>query len=377
MTRDLEYLERVYPRMLKGCELARTLRARQTGKEFEGTPYFGLMPKSVSQDNFSIPAYLYVDNWWALLGLKATAEAAASIGKVEDAAWLKREYDALLRATLESIRAVMKRDGLDAMPAFADDWPDDQEKVDAEHRILGDTQRAWAHRPALYPGRSMGVALPEDLFARSYRKFWERAGRFSHYDGGWYVEYEQLFWGYNVQLAMPPMYVGMEDVALKSIAWSLDHQACPGGWAEGYVTCDGARGTREVCPGPLVGDVPHGWVAAYYVLLLRNMLMREEDGALLLLPCIPETWLARGERIGLKKAPTYFGSIDWTAECLNKGELRVALKMEQPPPRGYIVCLPAVLRVTGAQLGNGRDADVRGNRVHLPPGTTEALIRFR
>jgi hypothetical protein len=79
----------------------------------------------------------------------------------------------------------------------------------------------------------------------------------------------------------------------------------------------------------------------------------------------------------MKKAPTYFGVAEWSAECFASGELQVSLKMEEPPPRGYIVCLPAPLRVNGAQLSDGRDADVRGNRVHLPPGATGAVIRFR
>ena len=377
MAGDGDFLKQVYPRMIRGCRLIQKLRRQQMGPDFEGTPYYGLMPRSASQDNFTLPAYLYVDNWWALLGLRATSLAARRLGHNEDEKWLQAEYKHLLEATLSSIRQVMKKEGLDVMPGFADYWPPEKRAIDAEHRILGDTQMAWAHRSPLFPGRTLGVKVPMDLFADSYRKYWDRSGRFSNYDGGWYVEYEKLFWGYNVQLAIPPMYLGMEDVTLKNIEWSLRHQACPGGWAEGYVTCDDDDGLRRVCAGPIIGDVPHGWTAAYYVLLLRNMLMREEEGTLLLLPCVPASWIAPGQRIAVKNAPTYYGRMSWSAECSTAGHLQVTLDVEQPPPKGYLISLPESLSVESAELDTGSQAQIKDNRVRVPPGSRSVTVRFK
>ena len=270
----------------------------------------------------------------------------------------------------------MKKENLDFMPGFADYWPPDQRPMDAEHRILGDTQMAWAHRSPLFPGRTLGIPLPLDLFAQSYRKYWERSGKFSNYDGGWYVEYEKLFWGYNVQLAMPPMYLGMEDITLKNIEWSLRHQSCPGGWAEGYIT-EEVDGLRLVGPGPIVGDVPHGWTAAYYILLVRNMLMREEQGALLLTPCVPSSWIAPGKRIAMSQAPTYYGLATWSVECKKAGELNVSVEMAEPPPKGVVVCLPKSLQVTEASRPDGEVLKCAGNKVLLPAGVTNAVIRFQ
>lgn len=121
------------------------------------------------------------------------------------------------------IERVMKKESLPHMPAFADYWPKEMRIVDGEHRILGDAQMAWAHRPALFPGQNMGITIPLEFFANSYKQYWQRAGKFSGYDGGWFVEYEKVFWGYNLKLAHPLIYLGMNDVALKNIRWSIEH----------------------------------------------------------------------------------------------------------------------------------------------------------
>lgn len=376
MAGDWDFLAQVYPRMLAGCKQIRELRRGQMGPDFKGSPIYGLLPKSVSQDNFTIPAHLYVDNWWAILALRSGALAASRLGHAEDEKWMQAECESLLRDTVSSIRQVMAKENLDVMPAFADYWPPEKRVMDAEHRILGDTQMAWAHRAPLFPGRTLGIQVPMELFRDAYRKYWERSGRFSDYDGGWFVEYEKLFWGYNVQLAIPMMYLGMEDVTLKNLEWSMRHQSCPGGWAEGYLTAEDANGLRRVAPGPIVGDVPHGWTAAYYVLLLRNMLMREERGALQLLPCIPGDWLAPGRRVAVENAPTYYGTVSWSVERVSESEIAFGATAERPPPRGYLLSLPVGLRIEGAESDAGAEARVSDNHVLLPAETRRATIRI-
>ena len=377
LARDPDFLKTVYPRMIDGCRKIQTLRHGQMTPEFQKTPFYGLLPKSVSQDNFTIPAYLYVDDWWSILALKATAEAAAGLGLADDEKWLREEYESLLQNTLDSIRQVMREENLSAMPAFADYWPPEKRTVDAEHRILGDTQMAWAHRAALFPGRTLGVPAPQDLFHQSYSNYWKRAGGFSKGDGGWYVEYEKLFWGYNVQLAIPMMYLGMNEVTLKNIEWSLNHMACPGGWAEGYVTCEDEQGGRRVGPGPIIGDVPHGWTAAYYILLLRNMLMREEQESLILLPCVPPTWIGAGREVAVENAPTYFGPISWSLKGTGEKELTLTITSTNPPPRGYFLQLPDSYSIQTATGPDGVELKIHQGRIEIPAACRQAVVTYR
>ncbi len=361
---DRKYLREVWPRILSAGRLIHRLRREEmTRHSLPDDPAYGLLPASVSQDNFSRPAHLYVDDWWAAVGLKAGLLAARELGMTNDAEWLGAELEDLVACTLASVKQSMRRERLDYMPGFADYWPPGERRVDAEHRILGDTQMAWAHRPVLVPGMELGLRVPLDLFRESYRRYWRRAGGFSGYDGGWYVEYERLFWGYNLTLARAVAAAGLKEVALRNIRWSLENQSCPCGWSEAMNSRTISNGLLRIGPG-IVGDVPHGWVAAHYVLLLREMLLRERGGALYLLPCVPDEWFADGKVISISGAPTFFGKMDLHVESRRaRGEIIVRVSCERPPPEGYVLYLPdrrAVARV-----------EVNGEDWKVPPG--EAL----
>lgn len=339
-TGDKKFLEKYYTRILEKCRLIKKMRSKQMTQEFKNTPFYGLMPVSLSQDNWKYPSYLYVDDWWALAGLKSAVETAKVLKKGDDISWIKNEYDDLHRCLMESFKRVMKRDNIDYIPGFADYWGPEMRVVDDEHRILGHTQMAWAHRPALYPGISLGINPPMDILADSYRYFWKEAGKFSGYDGGWYVEYEKLFWGYNVKLAQPMMYLGMCDITLKNMEWSLDNQSCPCGWMEAMPTKVDEKGHRIInTKGGIVGDVPHGWIAAHYIILLRNMLIREESGKLVILTCVPEKWFTGKKPVELENVPTYFGTVNYTVGNQG-GKLKVKVTGSAAPPDGFVFKSP-------------------------------------
>lgn len=372
---DTNLLREVYPRIAEGCQLLKKLRAQQLTPEWASTDCRGLLPPSMSQDNFTKPAHLYVDNWWGLVGLRAGVLAAKATGHDADAKWMESEYQSFRNDVLTSLARVMKRERVQYMPGFADNWPAADRVVDQEHRILGDTQMAWAHRAALCPGRSLGIQVPLKTFRKSYERYWEQAGRFSGYDGGWFVEYEKVFWGYNVLLARPPVYLGMKDVALKSLAWSLEHQSCPGAWMEAMPSRVNEQGLREIAPG-IVGDMPHGWCAAHYALVLRDMLLYEELDRLVLLSCVPESWLGPAGGIVVRNARTFFGTADLEAGGLDDGRLRITLNMATPPPRGYVLDLPRPAQVASVQF-DGHDVPVApGGRVEVPPATREILVNY-
>ena len=55
----------------------------------------------------------------------------------------------------------------------------------------------------------------------------------------------------------------------------------------------------------IVDDVttPHGWFAAEYVALLRNMLVREQGNDVYLMSALSPAWLRPGKRISVARAP--------------------------------------------------------------------------
>ncbi|MFH0880038.1 MAG: discoidin domain-containing protein [Lentisphaerota bacterium] len=375
LTGDKDFLREVYPRIEEGCRQLQTFRAKQLTPEYTNTELYGLLPPSASQDNFSKPAHLYLDNWWGLIGLRVGMLAAATLDKSDDAKWMGAEYNGLHQDILTSIDRVMKRERVNYMPGFADNWPPEDRLMDNEHRILGDAQMAWAHRAALCPGRSLGLEIPTNLFKASYEHYWEKAGRFSGYDGGWFVEYENAFWGYNVLLARPLVYLGMKDVALKNLEWNLQHQSCPGAWMEAMPSRVNAQGLREIAPG-IMGDVPHGWSAAHYVLLVRDMLLYEEDDRLVLLSCVPDRWFEPGRIINVEKAVTYFGLVDFRVKTGDHGDLHIELSAPTPPPGGYLLILPHPTRVRSAQVDGKEVAIVSDGKLILPPTAHNVTVQY-
>ena len=377
MTKDSKWLKKVYPRMRKGCKRIGFLRSKQLRSRSKGDPVYGLLPESASQDNFSKKAHLYVDNWWGIAGLKATIEAAKVLGMEADIKWLTEEYEDFFRCLIDSFRKVTAKERLSYIPAFADYWPQKERITDKEHRILGEAQMAWAHRPALFPGLSLGIPVPLDLLKRSYCHYWEKSGKFTNYDGAWYVEYENYFWGYNVMLAHPLIYLGMEDIALKNIRWNIKHQSCPGGWMEAMKARLNKKGFREIEEG-VVGDVPHGWVAAHYAILLRNMLLREEKGKVILLSSIPANWLMDGKCIKLKKVPTYFGEANFSLRShLKKGFIRLILDFKELPPNGYILKLPIKKGIRYVKIDGRKWEGFEERKVIIPARAKEVLVYYK
>ncbi len=338
ITKDEKFLEEVYPKILERCQLIKRLRAKQLNSDLKDTAVYGLMPTSLSQDNWKLPSHLYLDNWWAVIGLKSGMDAAKILKKDEDFSSLSKEYEDFLKCLCESFKKIMKRDNISYIPGFADYWPPEMRIIDEEHRILGDTQMAWAHRPALVPGQSLGIEISLETLAESYKYYWDVAGKFSNYDGGWYVEYEKYFWGYNIMISHPLLHLGMNDIALKSLQWNIEHQSCPGGWSESMKSRVNETGLREVAEG-VVGDVPHGWVAAHYILFIRDMLLREYRDKLIILPCVPEDWLKDSKVIEIKDAPTYFGKINYSVKK-EENILKIKVWGDACPGKGFIFKSP-------------------------------------
>jgi len=297
------------------------------------------------------------------------------MGRQEDAEWINQECDSLIAASMKSIHAVMEREKVDYVPAFADAWPHEERIVDADHRILGEAQMASAHRPLWSPGVSLGLNVPKDLFAKSYRAYWKRAGAFSGFDGAWFVEYEKVFWGYNLQLARPLPFLGLNDIALLNLKWCVENPSCPGAWMEAMKSRQNRQGRYELAPG-IIGDVPHGWVAAHYILLVRDMLAREEGDKLHVLACVPPEWFADGKAIELLYAPTMFGLLDLQVKTEN-GRTRIRMTAEQPPSGGWWITLPRPGDISKVLIDGKESPVARVGELQLPSTARDVEIVYR
>jgi hypothetical protein len=83
--------------------------------------------------------------------------------------------------------------------------------------------------------------------------------------------------------------------------------------------------------------MPHSWAAAELISLLRDMLVTEQDGAVLVNSGAPDSWLLPGKHIILKNAPTEYGTVSIS---LVRSDTDLTIRLDGTPPAGWRVRLP-------------------------------------
>jgi hypothetical protein len=106
-------------------------------------------------------------------------------------------------------------------------------------------------------------------------------------------------------------------------------------------------------PGHL-GDVPHAWIGAEYVLALLGMLAYERaaDGALVLAAGVSAAWLDAGEVV-VEGLPTWWGPLGYRLRRRANDALELSLSAGLRVPPGGIVLLPPLPRPLADVTVNG------------------------
>lgn len=110
-----------------------------------------------------------------------------------------------------------------------------------------------------------------------------------------------------------------------------------------------------------MGDGDHGWAAAEYLSLLRQILVREVPDGLELCSGVPREWLSKGG-IRLGGATTEHGRLDLEVDR-REGDLVVSWHLERNPLQP-----PSKLRISLP--------DARGNRVRVGLEAGSGRIRL-
>ena len=119
--------------------------------------------------------------------------------------------------------------------------------------------------------------------------------------------------------------------------------------------------------------MPHGWAVAEVHLLLRDCLVYEDGGQIVLFAGIPESWFKDPAGIRIRNLPTHFGSLDAVWEVAGDGAM-LRLDGRAAPPRGFLLVLPDLLRPNVSTAGGSVKTTKRG--FVLPAGTKQARIQF-
>jgi hypothetical protein len=105
--------------------------------------------------------------------------------------------------------------------------------------------------------------------------------------------------------------------------------------------------------GGCMGDGQHVWAAAEWVLMLRNLFIREEDRVLVLASGLPEEWLESGEELAFGPTATAFGSLTVAVRREPRG-VRVAWSGKwHARPACILIKLPGRKAITVSEAGDG------------------------
>jgi hypothetical protein len=272
----------------------------------------GLLPISVSHEGYlAQPVHSYWDDFWALRGLRDAADLAIAAGHESSAQrWgaLAKRLAATLNASIEATRAKRK---LDFIPGSIE-WADFDPTATANAIYLLDVPE----------GLDRGaVEQTFDKYLAAWRSRRSGAVAWSNY-----TPYEIRIIGAFVRL-------GRRDAALELLRFFLsDRRPQPWNqWPE-IAWCDHKAPAH-------VGDLPHTWIAAEYVLAVRSLFAyeREADRSLVLAAGLSPDWIA-GSGVQVNDMPTLSGTLSYSLRRVDSATLRfeigggITAKMILRPP---------------------------------------------
>jgi hypothetical protein len=331
-TRDRAFLAEQWPAVRRAVDYLETLRATRLGPEYE-TPALrarhGLLPESVSHEGYlAHPVHAYWDDFWALQGYRDAAAMAGILGEDAEARRIAAVRDAFRRALRASVERTIADRGIEYVPGsveWADFDPTATANAVALLGCLGDLPRAALDRTF-------------DQYLAGFRRRCR-----GEIDWNNYSPYEIRIVGALVCLGRRAEAVELAEFFLgdrRPRAWNQ--------WPE-----IAWRDPRS--PGHL-GDVPHTWIGAEYVLALRTMLAYERgaDRSLVVAAGVPASWLDDGAGVAVSGLPTHYGTLDLRVQRSgSRDDVAVSMSGVGVPPGG-VVLRPPLARPLAAVEVNGR-----------------------
>jgi hypothetical protein len=353
LTRNRAYLQRVAPRLVKGCDFL--INERASTMRTQGSPIFGLSPASSLEDVIEYQ-YWFATNAYFYLGMKRVALALSDIGHPEakriaaEAEKYRSDIEVGAREATTRSAVVPLRDGnyIPYVPSRVYQW---------RHLTEG-----WI-REALYCSLHLFTAevvssddplmtwMLDDLEDNIFFS-WQSGYNVSDYQQRWFER-----GGITLQpclLDMPIVYMARNEIAAALRAfWNTyalliypDTQ-CFAEWARRF----GVGG----------GPVYKTSDESRFVIWLRQLLLWENGDQLWLARATPQGWLEDGKTIRIERAKTLFGTVSMVIRSeVGKGRIlaRISLPKHKPPSEIW-------LRLRHPQGKQSQRVSINGKLVEL------------
>lgn len=329
-SRDLAFARAVLPQVSRGVDwVARARRADP----------LGLLPPGDPADNELAAGHLAGDSFWAVAGLERSVGLAQALGEAETAQRFAAELGALRAAVGARVRGAARSTGgrvppvLDA--AGGQDWGN-----------------LWASYPvAVLPANDPVVAATLRHTRGEFRE-----GIATYLDGRLLHHY------LGFRVLQTELERGEQRRVVRGLYDALAHTTPTHGGFETGIAPGGNRSADD-------NLTPHGWYAAEYVALLRNMLVREDRGRIVLGSALSPAWLRAGRTVAVRRAPTPVGRVDFSLGMRRGGAL---LRWRGPAGAELAFSVPE-----GARAVRARGLEARGRSIRLSGPSGRVAIRWR
>ena len=315
---DSGFTKAMMPHVARGADYLVRLRATRQGAKYRrggAAAFRGLLPESASHEGYlAHPVHSYWDDFWGIRGLEAAADMADISGRPEDAARWRHEAALFQSDVLRSMKRVIESRRLDYLPGSVE-WADFDPTATANAIAMLD----------------FAGAMPPDALDATLEKYLEgfRRRRRGEMDWSKYSAYEIRIIGALVRL-------GRREEACELLEFFLADRRPPewNQWPE--ITYRDPR-----APGHL-GDIPHTWIAAEYILALASMVAdeRESDGSLVLASGMPWKWIAGARGFSVRHLPTRYGKLNFRISAPDSRAIVCQVGGFRELPRGGVSVVP-------------------------------------
>ncbi len=298
----------------------------------------GLLPISASHEGYlAQPVHSFWDDFWALRGLHDAVDLAHAAGRETSArSWaaLGTRLAGSLFAAIETTRA---QRGLDFIPGSIE-WADFDPTATANAIYLLDIPDGLDRRAL---DRTFDEYLAEWRGKRSGAVPWTN-----------YTPYEIRIIGALVRL-------GRRDAALELLRFFLSDRR-PRPWNQWPEIA-----WRDPKSPAHVGDLPHTWISAEYVLAVRSLLAYERDAGrtLVLAAGVAPEWI-EGRGVQVNDMPTAYGALSYSLRRMDSTTLR--FEFEGAVAAGIVLRPPLGAALRGVLVDGRECTSFDADSVTLP-----------
>ena len=345
ITGDKDWLEKIYPSVRRGARWIReaTAQTMVIGEDGVKPIYYGLLP--VGEGEAIGHGYIYYHNFWAVLGLRKALVASEALGEEADHTWIRECY--------EEFGANLRRSVQQAYHQSAEQpfLPGDPYNPNLD---------IWGSIAALYPCEFL---QPHDPMMTTTLQRMERHSKEDLYTFVVGPDKDKRMWTYmTVDWAMCYMLRDESSKFQRLFNGYVEHASPTNGWVESILV-DSRQGG---------GDMPQGWAAADYVLLLRQALVWEMENKLHLCWGMSPDWLSENREIMVNNAPTLFGTLTFQLKRSSSSSLVFHYTLQahanQAKPEEIILHIPPQL------AKNLRSIEINAKPHPWSPGQTVVFI---